>query len=773
MPTPRVAQRSGSSPPSPATRAKRHADREEGGDERRRRRARAPIPAHRGQRSRAAPPTPTTPARIAVSVRPNEPAVRLRRDRGDEQCGAARRRARSTRAARASDSAFHTIAPRRASTPAPGHDRRELARLDSGIEAERAGPSRARLRTRMIADGVLRPAASAIGATTHPMAASSVADDDEPGAHVIRHGDDARGDGQGEAREPRDPLGARPGLGRRGRAATSRGRAAQRARPASGRLTSSTASTSAKASAPPAARVAPRSAVHRVAVPNGSRCSAAAARWISDHAAERDRDDERLVERGDDGQRRARERDRRDQTRRTTSPAENAAGRIRSARRACGPRAPRMNPNAEKYATPTSSSSQAVPAGAGRARPTATIAERDDGDDRARERGNPNASRRRPCEGQGHARPRRSRRPCRGRGDVRRRPRTPSTLATTAGTTSPSVRPATTAIVASACRRSQTRTPAKRSSPTAGRQRRTPRSERTPAGERARTTAPASRRRTPPTRGAGAVLRERDSRGARLGDAARLGAGRSGAGPAAGHGCPGETERDHGEHRPAEVRRALRRRPRRSPSPARRRRRSDARACGSAGGEASASGVPPDARARRPRRGERRRPRRRTHRRGGRRRARRRRLRRRRPVGRPSRSRSRRLSRSRRSRGTLRRARAAPQRRGTAAQRSRVRARATTARRTQQQRGADDPEHRLADRGRDRALSGGFERAAPRARSRKRPYDDDREAGAACGVQPQDAAAASGRERHPLHEHQPRARIRPRRRMRRRSRTGR
>ncbi len=324
--------------------------------------------------------------------------------------------------------------------------------------------------------------------------------------------------------------------------------------PASGRLTSSTASTSAKASAPPAAMVAPPIAVHRVAVPNGSRFSAAAAMWIrimppSVMATTSASSSEGMTA--------------------SAAPA-SAIGGTRPANHVSGENTPgagsesaigarrtgalRMNPAAEKYATPTRSTSQPGSAGTGQGTADGDDRQRGHGDDRPRESGYPNPSRRRPREDQGHE----------GRGDHddgsaegRRSGEGRELRGTGEGDDGGHHEPERQSGDDGDRRLGLSAEPHQdgreeeqsdgrgqdvdldleelRAVEQPGPQRKRRGGERRPREEPAR------------------CFREREPRGSGLGNAARLRAGRSGPAPAAGHGCPREPERDDGEHRPAEV----------------------------------------------------------------------------------------------------------------------------------------------------------------------------------------------------------------------------
>ena len=262
--------------------------------------------------------------------------------------------------------------------------------------------------------------------------------------------------------------------------------------------------------------------------------------------------------------------------------AENEAGCIRRDEVGCGAQRRPADESDRRHVRDAhqEQAASSVSAGTSRARPMATIASGDQRDDGSCERGHPDAANRRPGEGQGHERLRRSRRLCRAAGDV---PAVAANAgapvsATPAGTTSPSASARIMAIVASTCRRSHTSTAANSTSPMAGGSDVDldlvppgPASEPEPqcqrrGGER--------RPREEPAR----CVRERRPRGSRLEHAARLGARRrrpsqrvtdAPAKPSATTASIAQRKSVAGDSDD---------RPRRCPSPARRRRRSDERA---------------------------------------------------------------------------------------------------------------------------------------------------------------------------------------------------
>ena len=281
-----------------------------------------------------------------------------------------------------------------------------------------------------------------------------------------------------------------------------------------------------------------------------------------------------------------RERDRRHQTPRTSASAETRRAsrvRIRSAARArSGDRG--RSRRRTTYATPTRSSSQRGCARArDSARPMATIARAtmattapasagirtrragvharasvtsgcDDRDDRAAQRRGPRGRGERRCTGEGddggHHEPERQSR-------------------------------AITAIVASTCRRSQTRTRREQEQSDGRRQHVRLDLVRSRVRRAARTTGRASPRRTPATREAGGARRRASTPAARVsGTPARLGAALGAAQPRVTDAPANPSATTASIAQRKSVVGDCRRRPRRSPSPARRRRRSDARACG-------------------------------------------------------------------------------------------------------------------------------------------------------------------------------------------------
>ncbi len=527
-----------------------------------------PIPAHRSERRRAAPKTPTTPPMMAVSVAWTSPPSDCTSTTPRTSAAPAAASAVEAEATGAVWLLIHTIAAATRRAPAPAASAANSPDSTPGVRSART-PIASAPTDRSRAEGTLSPVESSIGATTHPIAASRAPTmtSQVRGSFGTAMMLGATAIARPRSHTIRSPPGhAWPARSRRHMARVAPPSSAA----ATGRLTSSTVSTTPEVSDPAAATTAPASAVHRVAAPSGTRCHAAAAMcrapvMASAKVTTSGSSSEGMIADAASPSAMA-------GTPMANPPSAEIEGRPGSvapgtigamaaatpgglaAGSAMRTGAPRRKPKADAYATPTRRSSQAVPAGSLTARPIVTSASATSATIAPLSAGN------RTRRAGVHARARVMAaatiattvpRTADGTGMSVKGRNSESSRDTKAGTTSPRMNDRTTAIVASTCRRSHTSATANSSSPTAG--------GRTYASISNVQDKPSSHSHSARLAAANAgQANSRRGAAASGTPAARVSGTRpaasvSGTGPATGDGCRGESERDDRQDGPAEV----------------------------------------------------------------------------------------------------------------------------------------------------------------------------------------------------------------------------